>query len=156
MATAFGRARSARAALICTLALGVFMLSAGGVAAGGPPAPFTVSPASLDFGTVTVGSSGTQTLTVTASRNKSAAMVITTNGGQLAVDGGTCVDLFLQLAAGASCTLDITYAPVGPESLSGTLTITNCATFVLNVNGFPVCNRSHGTVDVPYVGTASF
>ena len=38
MATAIGRARSARAALICTLALGALALSAGGVAPAPPPA----------------------------------------------------------------------------------------------------------------------
>jgi len=156
MATAIGRARSARAALICTLALGVFMLSAGGVAAGGPPAPFTVNPASLDFGTVTVGSTGTQSFTVTASKNKPAAMMIVTNSGQLSISGGTCLDVFLQLAAGASCTVDVMYTPLGAESVSGTLTITNCATYALNVNGFPVCDRSHGSVAIPYTASGAF
>jgi len=156
MATAFGRARSARAALICTLALGTLLLSAGGVAAGGPPAPFSVSPASLDFGTVTVGVGGTAELTVTAAKNKPAVMSTVTAGGQLTVSGGTCLDMFMQLAAGASCTLDVTWNPVGSGDLAGSLTITNCATFVLNVNSLPVCDRSHGTLTVPLTGTASF
>jgi len=156
MATAVGRARSARAALICTLALGAIAFSAGGVAAGGPPVPFSVSPASLDFGTVTVGTSNTQTFTVTASKNKSAAMMITFSVGQYAVSGGTCVGLFMQLAAGASCTVDVQFSPVGAGDASGTLSITNCATFALNVNGFPVCDRSHGTLALPYTGAGSF
>ena len=154
MATAIGRARSARAALICTLALGALALSAGAAA---PPAPFTVSPANLDFPATTVGIPTTLDLTVTTSRNKDAVLSLVFFNGPFTAAGGDCATTWhMQVPANTSCQITVKFDPLDTTTWSGSLVISNCSTFVLDVNLMPVGNRTHGSVTVTYAGAGSF
>jgi hypothetical protein len=84
----------------------------------------SVSPSSLDFGTVTVGNSSAQTITVT---NGSGAAIATTTSffplGIFDADpaAGTCRGA--SLATGASCTIVVRFTPQGAGVTSGVLTI---------------------------------
>ena len=153
MATAIGRARSARAALICTLALGALALSAGGVAAA-PPAAFTVDTNSLDFGSVTVSTtSSSQTITVTAGRKDIVFQAATSNGQYLIDSTSTCLDLGYQLAAGTSCTIVLKFSPFTSVSVPGSLTLDSCMKWETAVSGLPHCLRIKDTVVVSLSGT---
>jgi hypothetical protein len=157
MATAIGRARSARAALISTLTITALALSAGGVAAGGPPAPFTASPPNLAFPDTAVGASSSLTITISTSKNKPAVLSLEFFNGPFTLTGGDCeTTYFLQVPAGTTCGLEITFTPLDATAWSGSVVISNCATYALDVNNLPVCNRTHGAVTVTYTGTGVF
>lgn len=91
------------------------------------PAPrASVSPATLDFGSVTVGQSsapqalsvsntGTLPLSITSVAASNAAFVVT-NG---------CPVAPATLAAGGNCTISVVFTPAGAGRASGTLTITD-------------------------------
>lgn len=82
------------------------------------------NPASLAFGSVTVGSASTPTsLTVTNAGGAAAASLSLTNNNaaRFAVSGNTCGS---SLAAGASCSLNVTYSPAAAGADSGQLTFT--------------------------------
>lgn len=91
-------------------------------------APAGLTPSSLTFTSQTVGvTSGTQTLTV--SNTNSVALSITSvtisgsNGGDFA-DTSSCGT---SLAAGASCTLTVSFKPTATGTRSGTLSVTENA-----------------------------
>ena len=147
MATAIGRARSARAALICTLALGALALSAGGVVAA-PPAQLTTDVATLDFGTVLVTDTGsTQTVKVTAGRKDVVFHAATDRGEFQIAPSSTCLQAAYVLAAGTSCTLDIAFTPIIALQLAATLTLDACMKWEV-VNGLPNCLRIKDTTTV--------
>jgi hypothetical protein len=154
MATAIGRARSARAALISTLAITALALSAGSVSAA-PPAPLSVDSTSLDFGLVFVTTtSAPQTVTVTAGR-KDVVFQAGTDNGQYVIQGtSTClVDGYL-LAAGTSCTIDVAFAPFTSVSVPANLVIDTCMKWETNVgSGVPHCTRIKDTVTVSLSGS---
>jgi hypothetical protein len=93
------------------------------------PAALAVSPSNQDFGSVAVGSSSASfTFTVTNNGGEASGPLSRTVGGthaaQFAITGGTCGTA--PLAAGATCTVLITFSPAGtpvPGARSATLTV---------------------------------
>jgi len=87
----------------------------------GTATELTLSPTSLAFGTVTDGETKTLDLTVT---NSNGSFTITPTiagaGFTILTTGNTCATA---IAAGASCTLPIQFAPTAVEAYSGTLTL---------------------------------
>jgi hypothetical protein len=147
MATAIGRARSARAALISTLAITVLALSAGGVAAGG--LPFTVSSTSLTFASVDYPSTDVQSFTITAAKNKDAIVMAVTSNGPMTV-GGDCVTTWaMQIPAGMTCTVSVTFAPLVSADDSGVLSLYSCRTFVM-VGSLPACDKLQKSASISY------
>jgi Abnormal spindle-like microcephaly-assoc'd, ASPM-SPD-2-Hydin/Beta-propeller repeat len=83
----------------------------------------TLSPASVNFGNVYEGVTATQVVTFT--NNGSAAVTIsaaTINPPIFKIAATTCTQ---QVAAGASCTYTLSYAPFGVGSVQGTFTVTD-------------------------------
>ncbi len=91
-------------------------------------APVTVSPVTLDFGTVNVGMN--DALTVTVSNTVSTPVMITSVSaiGDYAVTGGSCPASGGPLAGGASCTVIVTFAPTLAGTRTGTLSVATNAT----------------------------
>ncbi len=92
--------------------------------------PVGLSPASLNFGTVAVGTSSsaqTETLTNTGSSalNVSSVSVTGTNAGDFATSADTCSGQ--SLAAGASCTVAVTFTPTASGARTASLTYTDNA-----------------------------
>lgn len=83
-------------------------------------AEISVNPASLDFGTVTIGESSTKTVTV----SNTGGAALTVNQVTLAGDAFTkASDTCGTVNPGASCSIGITYAPVEAASSTGSLVI---------------------------------
>lgn len=90
-----------------------------------PQAGYLAAPASMNLGSVTVGSSQTQSLTV--SNTGGASLTIsgaTLNGSAYSVSGLTYP---YTLAAGASASLSVVFAPTTTGTLNGTLTLASSA-----------------------------
>ena len=88
-------------------------------------AALTVSPASIAFGTVTVGSTETQTVKVTNTGNESATISkMAFSGTGVSVSGLTTP---MTLAAGQATSFTVTYKPSSPGTLGGTVSITSNA-----------------------------
>jgi len=89
-----------------------------GVAAG---APVALSPTSLDFGPLAVGTtSGAQSVTLTNQTN--AALRV----GSITTDSGTFADTHncpASLGAGASCTISVTFSPTGSGPAVGNVVV---------------------------------
>jgi hypothetical protein len=89
-------------------------------------AGLTVSPASIAFGTVTVGSTATQTVKVTNTGSESATISkMAISGTGVSVSGLTTP---MALAAGKTTSFTVTYKPSSPGTLGGTVSITSNAT----------------------------
>jgi hypothetical protein len=92
----------------------------------------TITPTSLDFGNVNVGStSAAQTVTLANTGNASLDVTeLTAAAAPFARTAtGTCAStLPITLGAGASCTLTYTYAPVATGASNQTLTVTSSGT----------------------------
>lgn len=153
MATAIGRARSARAALISTLAIVAMAATAGGVAAA-PPVQLTVDPASLDFGSVALdATSPVQTLTLTAGRKDVVFELLKDNGDFVLAPTGSCVLGGNVVPAGTSCTIDVSYLPMITGSSSGTITLNTCMKWETNVaTQLPHCLKVKDSVTVSLSG----
>jgi hypothetical protein len=90
-----------------------------------PILQLTVTPASLSFGSITTGTSTTQSVTVTNSGNASVTLTqISESGAGFSVTGCT---LPLTLAAGQSTSFSVTFDPATAGSLSGSVTVTSNA-----------------------------
>jgi hypothetical protein len=109
-------------------------LSGTGVAAG--VANLAANPATLSFGSVTVGStSGSQTITVTNGGGAQATGVSVTSGSaKFAVIANTCG---ATLNASASCTFGVAYTPnsVGADNASVTIAYAGASSVVVAVSG---------------------
>jgi hypothetical protein len=79
----------------------------------------TLNPASLDFGDVTVGSSDTQTVTLTNSGTAS----LTISQADLTGADFSVSSLLVTLTAGQTTTFDVTFAPATSGSASGSLSL---------------------------------
>lgn len=92
-----------------------------------PQGQLTITPASHDFGELTVGT-GSAPVLVTLANSGGATLQVTTltaPAAPFARSGGTCAaSLPFALAAGANCTLTYTFAPTAPGPASQTLTVT--------------------------------
>ncbi|HXT22109.1 MAG TPA: choice-of-anchor D domain-containing protein, partial [Thermoanaerobaculia bacterium] len=84
------------------------------------------APASLDFGTVTVGiTSAAQTVTVSNPGTATTTLTgITSTSAEFAIQSNGCG---ASLAAGASCTVGVAFAPSAGGGRTGTLTIASSA-----------------------------
>jgi len=109
-----------------------------------------VSAGSLNFGNVVTGTtSGSQTLTLSNTGTGGATSILVsvattstpTTPNQFARAGGTCG---ATLAAGASCTITVTFSPTSVGSKTGTVTITASVT----VAGSPVVLSGTGSAAV--------
>jgi hypothetical protein len=90
-------------------------------------APLTVSPSALNFGSVNVGASGPQTVTVNNPSGAPVTLGSITATGDYSASGGSCA-AGGTLAAGASCTVVVTFAPTATGTRTGTLNIASSAT----------------------------
>jgi len=91
---------------------------------GGNGGSATLSPGSLSFGNVTVGSTSAAQA-VTLKNNSSGSMTVSS----VAVNGSFAQsNNCTTLAAGASCTINVTFKPTAAGNASGTLTVTDTAT----------------------------
>jgi hypothetical protein len=88
--------------------------------------PLKLAPASLAFGTLTVGTtSAAQSITLT--NNLGSALSLTrSTSGDYAIAGGSCG---ASLGAHASCTLDMTFTPTTTGAVSGVVTVAYGGTF---------------------------
>ena len=88
--------------------------------------PLAASPASLSFGTLTVGTTSAAK-TVTLTNNLASALSLTrSTSGDFAIAGGTCG---ATLGAHASCTLLVNFTPSATGAISGVATATYGSTF---------------------------
>ncbi len=90
--------------------------------------PLSLGATSLNFGTVLVGVSATLTVSVTNDAPSPVTFTGLSAGGAFSVTTGTCPPLGSTLAAGASCVLSVTFAPVASGLQNGTLSLTNDTT----------------------------
>jgi len=93
---------------------------------GSGSAPVTFSPTSLSFGTVAEDTSSTRTVTVTNRLNTALAVSIGVSTGPFTVPANTNT-CGTSIAAGASCTVGVTFSPMAVGSAAGTLTFTDSA-----------------------------
>ena len=92
------------------------------------PSILTVAPTSLNFNSVLVGSTATVNLEITNSGSSPATLTSFSAAGDYAVAAGTCPPPAATLASGATCTLQITFAPTQSGTRTGTLSIASSAT----------------------------
>lgn len=92
------------------------------------PAPLVLSPTSLDFGTVSLGQSNRLSVTATNSSTSPITFGSLTTAAPYTVSNGTCPASGATLAAGAQCTLAVTFAPTSSGAQTGTLSISSSAT----------------------------
>jgi hypothetical protein len=97
---------------------------AAGGGGGGTSATLSTNPSSLTFGSTTVGAtSAAQTVTVQNTGNAAASITSIVASGDFA-QTNTCGS---SLAAGASCTISVTFKPTASGSRTGSITITSNA-----------------------------
>jgi hypothetical protein len=84
---------------------------------------FTVSPGSVSFGSVTVGTEATNTITLTNSTSDAIAISSLTVSGAFAVDGAG--SLPASLAANGTLNLNVHFSPTAAGAASGQLVIAN-------------------------------
>ena len=97
-------------------------ISGNGVTVNGNPPPFELTP--LNFGTVTVGTTATGSVVLTNTSPREEILNsdhITNNSGAFAVTGTTCPST---IASGASCDLNLSYAPAAAVTHNSTLVVT--------------------------------
>jgi hypothetical protein len=109
-----------------------------------PITQLTASPASLSFGSITTGASGTQTVTLANTGNSSASVSqINISGTGFSAAG---VALPVTLAAGQSTSFSVTFAPTTTGNLSGSVTVTSNATnspLAISLSGSGAAAASH-------------
>jgi hypothetical protein len=90
--------------------------------------PVTIAPASLTFASQTVGTqSAAQTLTLTNNSSSSFNLSSFTGSADFSVVSGGTAPRSTSLAAGAKCTLSVTFTPARTGSIPGEATITDTA-----------------------------
>ncbi|NJP07483.1 MAG: tandem-95 repeat protein, partial [Chloroflexaceae bacterium] len=80
----------------------------------------------VNFGTIREDQTADRTITIGNGSGASTDLVVnstTLAGGDVAITGGTCAIAPFTLAAGASCTIEVTFDPTGVGDLDTTLTI---------------------------------
>jgi hypothetical protein len=122
-----------------------------------PVAQLTATPASLSFGSITAGASGTQSVTLANTGNSSVSV------SQISISGAgfsaTGFALPVTLAAGQSTAFSVTFAPTTTGSLSGSVTVTSNATnspLAISLSGSATAAVSH-SVNLDWApGSSSF
>jgi len=109
-----------------------------------PVAQLTASPASLSFGSITTGASGTQSVTLANSGNSSVSV------SQISISGlgfsAAGFSLPITLAAGQSTSFSVTFAPTTTGNLSGGVTVSSNATnspLAISLSGSGAAAVSH-------------
>lgn len=118
----------------------------------------SVSPSSIAFGSVAVGSTSTRTLTVS---NIGTATITLTQApslsGPFALASGTTCTTGTQLAPDQSCQFVVAFTPTAATNYSGSFTIsssaTNAPTSTAPISGSGISVASTCTYDVIYNGT---
>ena len=109
-----------------------------------PVAQLTASPASLSFGSITTGTSGTQSVTLANTGNFSVSVSqISTSGAGFSATGFA---LPLTLAAGQSTSFSVTFAPTATGSLPSSVTVTSNAAnspLAISLSGSGIAPVSH-------------
>jgi hypothetical protein len=83
-----------------------------------------VNPTTVSFGTVTVGATADQTVTVSNNGNVDLTLgTIGTPGAPFSRQGGTCLASGQVLAANASCTVTVRFAPTSAGAVNGNFSI---------------------------------
>ncbi|HTA57608.1 MAG TPA: choice-of-anchor D domain-containing protein [Candidatus Baltobacteraceae bacterium] len=104
----------------------------------------SVNPTSLSFGSLTTGTSATQSFTVTNTGNSSVSISqVSASGTGFSVNG---ITLPLSLAVGQSTSFTATFAPASAGSLSGSVTVISNATnspLVIALSGTGASTVSH-------------
>jgi hypothetical protein len=107
-------------------------------------AQLAASPASLSFGSITTGTSGTQTVTLANTGNSSVSVSqISLSAAGFSASGFA---LPITLAAGQSTSFGVTFAPTTSGSLSGSVTVTSNATnspLTISLSGSGTAPVSH-------------
>jgi hypothetical protein len=107
------------------------------------PSTLGLSPASLDFGNVLVGSSATLPIRVNNGSSLPAIFRSITTTGDYAL-AGDCPSPGAQLAPSAGCTLQVTFKPSQPGPRTGTVSIaTSVTTLALTANLTGTGTQSH-------------
>jgi Abnormal spindle-like microcephaly-assoc'd, ASPM-SPD-2-Hydin len=104
------------------------LVSLSGSGSGGATAPLSFSPASAAFGNVSVGATKSNVkVTVTNTSGAAVTMSGFSASGTFAASSGTppCSG---SLAAGANCSLLLSFSPVAPGSVTGAVTVSDNAT----------------------------
>jgi hypothetical protein len=107
----------------------------------------TASPASLSFGNVAVGSSGTQTITLSNTGNAAATVSQAVVSGTGYTMSGLTTPM--TLAAGASTSFSVQFAPTSAGSDSGSVTVTS------NTPNSPTMVATNGTGTAPVAHSVS-
>jgi hypothetical protein len=115
----------------------------------------SASSASLNFGSLTTGTSATQSFTVTNTGNSSVSISqVSESGAGFSVNG---IALPLSLAAGQSTSFTVMFAPASAVSLSGSVTVVSNATnspLVIALSGTGASSVSH-TVALSWTPSSS-
>ncbi len=111
-------------------------VSGTGTGTGTAPTKLTVSPATLNFGSVTVGSSATLQATLTASNGAVTLSSQQMTNSEFAIVG---LDLPVTIAAGKSITVTIEFTPNGSGAAAG------LAEFASNAENSPADQQLQGT-----------
>lgn len=117
--------RSASLTIASNASNGSAVITLGGSGAATPAAAVSLSPASTDFGAVTIGATGSRSVTLLNSGNA------TLNLGAISVSGNGFSGINncgATLAAGNSCNLSLAFAPSSAAAYSGTASISSNAT----------------------------
>ena len=110
-----------------------------GIGTTSPPAvgQLTVTPASVNFGNVNVGSTGTQAFTMSATGASVTVSADATSGSQFILNG---VSLPFMIPAGQSSSFNVAFKPTSSGTVSGALSFTTNAS-----NGFKLTIPLSGT-----------
>jgi hypothetical protein len=91
-------------------------------------APLTLTPTSLDFGTVAVGQSAQLSVTATNTGTSPITFGAFTASGPYTVTNGTCPVSGGTLAAGAQCSFTVTFTPTADAAQPGLVSLASSAT----------------------------
>jgi hypothetical protein len=97
------------------------------------PGVLTVMPPAVDFGGVAEGTSSAVPIVITVTNSGGPTSLSPTVAGPFAVVRTTC----MTLAAGGTCSVDLTFTPVVVGGVSGALTLAAGVTVVLTGTGVP-------------------
>ena len=111
--------------------------------------PLTISPASLAFGGVSVGStSAAKAFSLTNNETSTLSFSFAASGNYaISSSGTTCGS---SLAAKAKCNVAVTFGPTAPGSITGEVTITDATTFATQVVGLSGTGLGSGAVPLTF------
>jgi hypothetical protein len=88
------------------------------------PGSVTLTPSSLAFGLVAIGSTTTTTLSATNSGGNAVLLSAMAASGDFSIAGGNCTPSSVLAASGGSCTVTVAFTPSTNGQRNGTLTLT--------------------------------